>query len=213
MRKSAIPNLFTVSNLACGFLSIHYAASGRLVPAAWLIVLAGFLDAFGYSVAIEGDLVVVGARFHPSDGQVNSGAVYVFERDGEDTLQFLQVDLGNDPTAGQPAHRPRSPVAGPVEIVGEHGAHAIALAPDGKSLYLVHGNHVRPPERLRSDSPLQHADEDVLLGVWIAHLQASTPGLRVTYANPASARLGDLHCRSEEGMYQVPRTWSARECS
>ena len=46
---------------------------------------------------------------------------------------------------------------------GEHGAHAIALAPDGKSLYLVHGNHVRPPERLRSDSPLQHADEDVLL--------------------------------------------------
>ena len=51
-------------------------------------------------------------------------------------------------------------------------------------------------------------DEDVLLGVWIAHLQASTPGLRVTYANPASARLGDLHCRSEEGMYQVPRTWS-----
>ena len=51
-------------------------------------------------------------------------------------------------------------------------------------------------------------DEDVLLGVWIAHLQASTPGLRITYASPASARLGDLHCRSEEGMYQVPRTWS-----
>jgi putative heme-binding domain-containing protein len=46
---------------------------------------------------------------------------------------------------------------------GEHGAHAIALAPDGQSLYLIHGNHVRPPERLRSDSPLQHADEDVLL--------------------------------------------------
>jgi CDP-diacylglycerol--serine O-phosphatidyltransferase len=51
MRKSAIPNLFTVSNLACGFLSIHYAASGRLVPAAWLIVLAGFLDAFDGKLA------------------------------------------------------------------------------------------------------------------------------------------------------------------
>ena len=51
-------------------------------------------------------------------------------------------------------------------------------------------------------------DEDVLLGVWIAHLQASTPGLHITYANAAGPRLGDLHCRSEEGMYQVPRTSS-----
>ena len=51
MRKSFIPNLFTVSNLACGFLSIHYAATGRLVPAAWLIVIAGFLDAFDGKLA------------------------------------------------------------------------------------------------------------------------------------------------------------------
>ena len=50
-RKSFIPNLFTVSNLACGFLSIHYAANGRLVPAAWLIVIAGFLDAFDGKLA------------------------------------------------------------------------------------------------------------------------------------------------------------------
>ena len=46
---------------------------------------------------------------------------------------------------------------------GEHGAHAIALAPDGRSLYLVHGNHVRPPEPLREDSPLRNYEEDVLL--------------------------------------------------
>lgn len=51
MRKSLIPNLFTVSNLGCGFLSIHYAATGRLVPAAWLIVIAGFLDAFDGKLA------------------------------------------------------------------------------------------------------------------------------------------------------------------
>jgi len=51
MSKSFIPNLFTVSNLACGFLSIHYAANGRLVPAAWLIVIAGFLDAFDGKLA------------------------------------------------------------------------------------------------------------------------------------------------------------------
>ncbi|MCH2148220.1 MAG: c-type cytochrome [Phycisphaerales bacterium] len=46
---------------------------------------------------------------------------------------------------------------------GEHGAHAIALAPDGQSLYLIHGNHVRPPEPLLEQSPLQHYEEDVLL--------------------------------------------------
>ncbi len=51
MRKSAIPNLFTVANLACGFVSIHYAANGKLVPAAWLIVIAAFLDAFDGKLA------------------------------------------------------------------------------------------------------------------------------------------------------------------
>ncbi len=51
MRKSAIPNLFTICNLACGFVAIHYAANGKLVPAAWLIVIAGFLDAFDGKLA------------------------------------------------------------------------------------------------------------------------------------------------------------------
>ena len=39
-------------------------------------------------------------------------------------------------------------------------------------------------------------------------LPASTPWLQVTYASLGSHRLGDFHCRSEEGMYQVPRTSS-----
>ena len=46
---------------------------------------------------------------------------------------------------------------------GEHGAHAIILSPEGDSLYLVHGNHVRPPENLLETSPLRNWDEDVLL--------------------------------------------------
>ena len=41
----------------------------------------GMLDEFGYSVALHGDLLVIGARFHMTDGQVNSGAAYIFERD------------------------------------------------------------------------------------------------------------------------------------
>ena len=67
MRKSAIPNLFTISNLACGFVSIHYAANGKLVAAAWLIVIAAFLDAFDGKLArlidSEADSGVFGLQF------------------------------------------------------------------------------------------------------------------------------------------------------
>ncbi len=49
--RSALPSLFTVGNLFCGFLSIFYATQGRLVSAAWLIVIAGFLDAFDGKIA------------------------------------------------------------------------------------------------------------------------------------------------------------------
>lgn len=49
--RSALPSLFTVCNLFCGFLSTFYAMQGRLVPAAWLIVIAGFLDAFDGKIA------------------------------------------------------------------------------------------------------------------------------------------------------------------
>ena len=50
-KRTVLPNLFTVCNLLCGFLSIAYASQGRLVPAAWLIVIAGFLDAFDGKIA------------------------------------------------------------------------------------------------------------------------------------------------------------------
>ena len=50
-KRIVMPNLFTVCTLLCGFLSIAYASQGRLVPAAWLIVIAGFLDAFDGKIA------------------------------------------------------------------------------------------------------------------------------------------------------------------
>ena len=49
--KSALPSLFTISSLFCGFLSIYYATNGRFLGAALLIVIAGFLDAFDGKVA------------------------------------------------------------------------------------------------------------------------------------------------------------------
>lgn len=44
INRSIIPNLFTVGNLFCGLLAMHYIVADRYVPAAWLIVLAGALD-------------------------------------------------------------------------------------------------------------------------------------------------------------------------
>ncbi len=49
--KAALPSLFTVSNLFCGFLSIYYAVNGRFLGAALLIVIAGFLDACDGKIA------------------------------------------------------------------------------------------------------------------------------------------------------------------
>ena len=93
----------------------------------------------------------------------------------------------------------------------EHGGYPGSPFASGP-LELVSADLVR---RLATDAPIARfvalatrrwsagqTDEDVLLGVWISHLQASTPGLSVAYAN-AGSRLGDLHCRSEKGMYQV----------
>lgn len=49
--KSALPSLFTIGSLFCGFLSIYYAIEGKLLGAALLIVIAAFLDAFDGKVA------------------------------------------------------------------------------------------------------------------------------------------------------------------
>ncbi len=49
--RSALPSLLTISNLFCGFMSIFYAMNGKLVSAAWLIVIAGLLDAFDGKIA------------------------------------------------------------------------------------------------------------------------------------------------------------------
>jgi putative heme-binding domain-containing protein len=46
---------------------------------------------------------------------------------------------------------------------GEHGPHAVRLSPDGKSLYVIAGNHTKPPEGFDPKSPNKNYDEDLLL--------------------------------------------------
>ena len=50
-KRAAVPSLFTVGNLFCGFLAIYYIFEGRLVPAGWLIIAGAFLDAMDGKVA------------------------------------------------------------------------------------------------------------------------------------------------------------------
>jgi len=49
--KMSLPSCVTTGNLFCGFLSVFYTIDGRLVLAAWLIILAGFMDALDGKVA------------------------------------------------------------------------------------------------------------------------------------------------------------------
>lgn len=46
---------------------------------------------------------------------------------------------------------------------GEHGAHALVLGPDGKSIYIVHGNSTPLIEGVDPKSPYRNYDEDDLL--------------------------------------------------
>ena len=57
MSSAIIPGLFTVGNLFCGFLAIHYIVQGNFTPAAWLIVLGAALDNMDGKIAryIGGD--------------------------------------------------------------------------------------------------------------------------------------------------------------
>ena len=51
MSWSLLPNLFTVGNLFCGFLALHYIFQGNFVPAAWLIVLGAIFDKMDGKIA------------------------------------------------------------------------------------------------------------------------------------------------------------------
>ena len=44
MHGAYLPHLFTLGNLFCGFLALHYVLGGSFVPAAWLIILGAVLD-------------------------------------------------------------------------------------------------------------------------------------------------------------------------
>ena len=52
---------------------------------------------------------------------------------------------------------------------GEHGPHAVRLGPDGKSLYVICGNHTQPPEKIdHSRLPTNWSEDHLLPRQWDA---------------------------------------------
>lgn len=55
-------------------------------------------DQFGYSVAIDGDRAIIGARYEDSNGMIDAGSAYVFHRSGSTWTQQQKL-VGSDQAA------------------------------------------------------------------------------------------------------------------
>ena len=49
--RSALPHIFTLGNLLCGFMALSYIMEGKYVPAAWLVILGASLDTMDGRIA------------------------------------------------------------------------------------------------------------------------------------------------------------------
>lgn len=71
---------------------------------------------------------------------------------------------------------------------GEHGPHALRLAPDGASIYVVCGNHTRPPEKIdASRIPTNWQEDQAIPRMWDANGHAvgiMAPGGWVAKTDP-----------------------------
>lgn len=55
-----------------------------------------------------------------------------------------------------------------IEGAGEHGPHAVLLAPDGKTLYVLGGNHTKIPNPEKSLVPRNYQEDQLLPRMWDA---------------------------------------------
>ncbi|HEY7328344.1 MAG TPA: heme-binding protein, partial [Gemmataceae bacterium] len=81
----------------------------------------------------------------------------------------------------------------PIAGAGEHGPHAIRLAPDGKSLYFVCGNHTNLPAKIDASRNPSNWGEDLLLPrQWDANGHARgilAPGGWIAKTDPDSKKI------------------------
>jgi putative heme-binding domain-containing protein len=95
--------------------------------------------------AAQGILAAFDALYLSVNGGPGSGLYRARDTDGDD--QYDELTKLKDFRGG-----------------GEHGPHALRLAPDGKSIYVVCGNHTRPPFDV--DKPLSAGDSSRVPTNW-----------------------------------------------
>jgi putative heme-binding domain-containing protein len=93
----------------------------------------------------------------------NSLYVMVNEQNGRQGLWRLRDTNGDDQYDEEKLLRR-------IEGGGEHGPHAIVLAPDGKSLYIASGNHTKLPANMElSRAPRAWAEDQIITRLWDAN--------------------------------------------
>ncbi len=92
----------------------------------------------------QGMLYAFGSLYISMNGGLGSGLYRARDTDGNDT--FDKVEKLATFHGG-----------------GEHGPHALRLSPDGKSIYVVCGNHTQPPAHIDASMPARPWGEDHLL--------------------------------------------------
>ncbi|MEZ6116028.1 MAG: c-type cytochrome [Pirellulaceae bacterium] len=92
----------------------------------------------------QGMLCAFDALYFSVNGGPGSGLYKATDTDGDD--QYDDVQLLKKLNGG-----------------GEHGPHALRLSPDGKSIYIVAGNHTDPPSEITASRILPSWNEDLLL--------------------------------------------------
>ena len=91
---------------------------------------------------------------------------------------------------------------------GEHGPHALRLSPDGKSIYLIAGNHTDPPENFNSSRiPTNWSEDHLLPRQWDARGHARgklAPGGWIAKTDPE----GKTWEMISMGYSPTTRTWN-----
>ena len=94
--------------------------------------------------AAQGMLYAFGSLYVSVNGGPGSGFYRVRDTDGDDKYDEVKK-------------------LKPLRGGGEHGPHALQLSPDGKSIYLIAGNHTFPPDKFDASRLPSNWGEDLLL--------------------------------------------------
>jgi putative heme-binding domain-containing protein len=117
-------------------LRLTLDAAGQVAKTDWINLKVG---------AAMGMLWAFDSLYVSGEGPDGQGIYRLRDSDGDDQLDEVRL-FKKVPGGG-----------------GEHGAHALVLGPDGKSIYIAHGNSTPPVDGIADGSPYQHWQEDTLL--------------------------------------------------